>query len=178
MGSLGLGLYEPWLLWSCLSSGGLAMLLAMRRASSSVSTFAMWASFGFSREYTYASDWPLASQTLSPPGIFSTVQGGGNLLSVIRLNKKRGAWPLGPCSPRTPVFPSRLRAVSLVSRFSDHGECRALANPPIKNLTRVARKSHAVASPKKSTQPVRLGAQKRFKARAPGGKPTHNGQRH
>ena len=30
--------------------GSLAMLLAMRRASSSVSTLAMWASFGFSRE--------------------------------------------------------------------------------------------------------------------------------
>ena len=41
-----------------------------------------------------------------------------------------------------PFFPSRLRAVSLVSRFSNHGECRALANQPIKNLTRAAIKSH------------------------------------
>ena len=81
------------------------MLLAMRRASSSVSTFAMWASFGFSREYTYASDWPLASQTLSPPGIFSTVQGGGNLRSVIRLNKKRGRGHLGHAPPEPPFFP-------------------------------------------------------------------------
>ena len=38
------------------SVGRLAMLLAMRRASSSVSTEAVCASPGFSRAYTYARD--------------------------------------------------------------------------------------------------------------------------
>jgi hypothetical protein len=37
-------------------AGSLAMLRAMRRASSSVSTFAICASSGFSREQTYGSD--------------------------------------------------------------------------------------------------------------------------
>jgi hypothetical protein len=59
------------------------MLLAMRRASSSVSTFAIRASSGFSREYTYASDCLLASRTFSPTGIFSTVHGGEERRSVI-----------------------------------------------------------------------------------------------
>ena len=45
-------LRRPKLTASALPSkvGSFAMLLAMRRASSSVSTFAIWASFGFSRE--------------------------------------------------------------------------------------------------------------------------------
>jgi hypothetical protein len=45
------------------SSGNLAMLTAMRRASSAVSTFACIASVSVARLYTYAIAWPLASRT-------------------------------------------------------------------------------------------------------------------
>src|SRR5262245_49854628 len=58
------------------------MLLAIRRASSSVSTLYVKASWRFSLEQTYASDCPLASHTLNPPAIFSTVHGGGNLCPI------------------------------------------------------------------------------------------------
>jgi hypothetical protein len=52
-------------------SGSRAMLMAMRRASSFVSTFACIASASVARLYPYAIACPLASRTAYPPGILS-----------------------------------------------------------------------------------------------------------
>ena len=61
-----------------------------------------------------------------------------------------------------PFFPSRLRAVSLVNRVSDHGECRAVTNPPTIKFAPLRKRHTTFGSQiKKSTQPARLGAQKR-----------------
>ena len=79
--------------------------------------------------------------------------------------KKRELGPLGHAPPDIPpFFPSRLRAVSFVNRVSDHGECRALGIPPIIKFAPLRKRHTDFGSLiKKSTQPARLGAQKRIK---------------
>ena len=78
-----------------------------------------------------------------------------------------------------PFFPSRLRAVSLVNRVSDHGECRAVTNPPTIKFAPL-RKRHTAFGSQIKKAPNRLGWALRSALRACAGreKPTHNGQRH
>jgi hypothetical protein len=53
------------------------------------------------------------------------------------ISKKRESLPPGPLPPsRRAAFPSSLRAISLGSRLSERGECRAIMGRPMINLLR------------------------------------------
>jgi hypothetical protein len=69
----------------CNSSGNLAMLTAMRRASSLVSSFAADLRPGSSSKQTYASACPLWSRTTKQAGCSSTDQGGGRRRAGLKL---------------------------------------------------------------------------------------------